>query len=86
MRKTVHLCLSSHDEVLFRNETDLAVGFNCFAVAALTTESRALAEGRMSTHHHSMAQSDNPVTGIEKCSKNGNGSATKSATIVQQNR
>gem|GEM_PF-4280268 len=26
------------------------------------------------------------VTGIEKCSKNGNGSATKSATIVQQNR
>ena len=60
MRKTVHLCLSSHDEVLFRNETDLAVGFNCFAVAALTTESRALAEGRMSTHHHSMAQSDNP--------------------------
>ena len=60
MRKTVHLCLSSHDEVLYRNEADLIMGFNCFAVAALTTESRALAEGRMSTHHHSMIQSDNP--------------------------
>lgn len=60
MRKTVHLCLSSHDEVLFRNETDLAVGFNCFALAALTTDSRAMAEGRMTTHHHSMAQSDHP--------------------------
>ena len=60
MRKTVHLCLSSHDEVLYRNEADLIMGFNCFAVAALTTESRALAEGRMSTHHHSMVQSDYP--------------------------
>lgn len=59
MRKTVHLCLSSHDEVLYRNEADLVMGFNCFALAALTTESRALAEGRMSTHHHSMAQTDN---------------------------
>lgn len=48
MRKTVHLCLSSHDEVLFRNEADLIAGFNCFAVATLTTESRALAEGRSS--------------------------------------
>ena len=60
MRKTVHLCLSSHDEVLFRNEADLIFGFNCFAVAALTTESRALAEGRLSTHHHSMVQTDCP--------------------------
>lgn len=59
MRKTVHLCLSSHDEVMFRSEADLTIGFNCFALAALTTESRALAEGRMSTHHHSMAQTDN---------------------------
>ena len=59
MRKTVHLCLSSHDEVMFRSEADLVMGFNCFALATLTTESRALAEGRMSTHHHSMAQTDN---------------------------
>ena len=60
MRKTVHLCLSSHDEVLFRSEADLIIGFNCFALAALTTESRAMAEGRLSTHHHSMVQTDNP--------------------------
>lgn len=60
MRKTVHLCLSSHDEVLFRNEADLIAGFNCFAVATLTTESRALAEGRLSTHHHNIVQTDSP--------------------------
>ncbi|MBQ6299381.1 MAG: hypothetical protein IJK79_03225 [Bacteroidales bacterium] len=60
MRKTVHLCLSSHDEVLFRSKADLAFGFNCFALASLTTESRALAEGRLSTHHHSIVQADSP--------------------------
>lgn len=60
MRKTVHLCLSSHDEVMYRSEADLIVGFNCFAVAVLSTESRALAEGFLSTHHHGMVQSDSP--------------------------
>lgn len=29
---------------------------------------------------------ENDVTGIEKCSKNGNGGATKMVTTVQQNR
>ena len=60
MRKTVHLCLSSHDEVLYRSEADLIMGFNCFAVAVLTTESRALADGFLSTHNHSLIQSDAP--------------------------
>lgn len=60
MRKTYHLCLSSHNEVMYRSETDLNVGFNCFAVAVLSTESRGLADGYMSTHHHIMVQSDSP--------------------------
>lgn len=45
---------------MYRSEADLNFGFNCFAVAALSTETRALAEGFMSTHHHSMVQSDSP--------------------------
>ena len=60
MRKTVHLCLSSHDEVMYRSEADLIAGFNCFAVAVLYTESRALAEGFLSTHCHQLIQSDAP--------------------------
>ncbi len=60
MRKTVHLCLSSHDEVMFRSEADLTRGFNCFAVAVLVTETRALAEGFLTTHHHSLVQTDDP--------------------------
>ena len=58
MRKTVHLCLSSHDEVMYRNEADLIMGFNCLALAALQTESRLLAEGFITTHNHKLVQAD----------------------------
>lgn len=58
MRKTVHLCLSSHDEVMYRNEEDLNMGFNCLALAVLETGSRLLAEGFMTTHHHNLVQTD----------------------------
>ncbi len=58
MRKTVHLCLSSHDEVMYRSEADLIMGFNCLALAVLETESRLLAEGFMTTHHHNLVQTD----------------------------
>ena len=58
MRKTVHLCLSSHDEIMYRSEEDLNMGFNCLALAVLETESRLLAEGFMTTHHHNLVQTD----------------------------
>ena len=59
MRKTVHLCLSSHDEVMYRSEADLVFGFNCLALAARATEARLLAEGFMTTHNHQLMQVDN---------------------------
>lgn len=59
MRKTYHLCISSHDEVMFRCREDYIRGFNCFAEAVLETESRALADGEMSTHAHFGVQTDN---------------------------
>ena len=58
MRKTVHLCLSSHDEIMYRNVADLNMGFNCLALAVLETESRLLAEGFMTTHNHCLLQTD----------------------------
>lgn len=60
MRKTYHISLSSHDEVLFRNEADLIRGFNCLALASLETDSRLLADGFPSTHLHALAQTDAP--------------------------
>ena len=34
------------------------MGFNCLALAVLETESRLLAEGFMTTHHHNLVQTD----------------------------
>ncbi|MCQ2145784.1 MAG: hypothetical protein MJY72_08575 [Bacteroidales bacterium] len=59
MRKTVHLCLASHDEVLFRSEEDFIRGFNSFAIACRLTETRALADGEMSDHVHFVVATDN---------------------------
>lgn len=58
MRQTYHFCVSSHDEVMFRSESDLIRGFNCFALAVLETESRALSDGHMTTHMHGCVQTD----------------------------
>lgn len=54
MKKIFHICLSSHDEVLFRSEKDFIIGFNCLAEAAFCTDSKLLADGLMSTHWHSI--------------------------------
>lgn len=61
MRKTYHLCLSSHDEVMCRSEEDLIMSFNCLAVAVLETDSRLLADGQMTSHFHAGLCTDNPV-------------------------
>ena len=58
MRKTVHLCLSSHKEVMYRSEADLVMGFNCLALAVIETGARLLAEGFMTTHNHQLLQVD----------------------------
>lgn len=58
MRETVHICITSHDEVMFRDEEDFVYGFNCFANALLLTGSRGLADGEMTTHVHFEVQTD----------------------------
>lgn len=58
MRKTYHLCISSHDEVLYRDKDDYNYAFNCFAYAVMETEARALGEGFMSTHRHAAVQTE----------------------------
>ena len=58
MKDIFHLSLSSHQEVMYRDEADLNWGFNCLAEACLETDSGLLAEGFMSTHYHSMVFTD----------------------------
>ena len=64
MKKIYHLCLSSHDEVLFRSEADLIRGFNSLALASLTTDSNLLADGLLTTHLHQLVQTDSPLETI----------------------
>ena len=59
MKKTYHLCLSSDDEVMFRDLEDYNRGFNCFALALYMTDSTGLVESFMSTHTHQIAQTRN---------------------------
>ena len=66
MRKSYHLCLSSHDEVMCRSEEDLIMSFNCLAVAVLATESRILADGQMTTHFHAGVQTDSPTELVKR--------------------
>ena len=58
MRETFHFSLASHDEVMYRSEADLIHGFNCLVEACLETDSRLMADGFMTTHHHAMVQTD----------------------------
>lgn len=64
MKKIYHLCLSSHDEVLFRNESDFIRGFNNLALASLMTDSTLLADGLLTTHLHQLLLTESPLEAI----------------------
>lgn len=61
MKKTYHLCLSSHDEVMFRSEYDLIRGFNALALACYETGSTLLAEAFLPSHFHCLVQTEDPL-------------------------
>ncbi|MBR1538486.1 MAG: hypothetical protein IJ636_03170 [Bacteroidales bacterium] len=58
MKEIYHLSLSSHQEVMYRDEADLNRGFNCLAEACMETDSILLAESFLTTHHHEMVLTD----------------------------
>lgn len=66
MKRIYHISLSSHDEVLFRNDRDFAIGFNCLAEAAFVTDSKLLADGLMSTHWHSIVLTEDPQAFVHR--------------------
>ena len=60
MKRTFHLCLSSDDEVMFRDEEDYIRGFNTFALALFKTDSTGLVESFMTNHVHKLVQTADP--------------------------
>lgn len=60
MRSLYHLCVASHDEVLFRDESDFKMFTNLMALAAVNTNEELLADALMSTHFHLVVMSHDP--------------------------
>ncbi len=60
MKKSYHICISSDDEVMFRDDEDYNRGFNTFALALHKTGSTGLVESNMSTHSHMLVQTSDP--------------------------
>ena len=65
MKKTYHICISSDDEVMFRDGRDYNRGFNTFALALYKTDSTGLVEAHMSTHAHMLVQTSDPDRFVE---------------------
>lgn len=57
---TFHLCYTSHDEVMFRNENDMNTAFNCLCSALCKTDSTCYAYANMSDHHHGCYSTKKP--------------------------
>lgn len=60
MKRSFHLCLSAHNEVMFRDQEDYDRGFNTFALALYKTNSTGLVESFMSNHVHFLIQGESP--------------------------
>ena len=52
MKTLKHICYTSHDEVMFRNEEDMNYAFNSLCSSLYKTGSLCLAESFLTSHHH----------------------------------
>ena len=60
MKESYHICFTSHDEVMFRDEDDHGVFVNLMALRAFATDTEILADAEMSTHVHADIFTENP--------------------------
>lgn len=58
MKRLFHVCLSSHDEVLFRNAEDFKRATNCLALSLHHQDATSLAHSFMSDHIHLVVRTD----------------------------
>ena len=66
MRNLYHLCVASHNEVLFRDESDFIAFTNLMALAVFKTNEELLADALMSTHYHLAVMSHDPAPFIAR--------------------
>lgn len=61
MKESYHICFTSHDEVMFRDEEDHGVFVNLMALRAFVSDAEILADAEMSTHFHSVVFAEDPM-------------------------
>ncbi len=66
MRNLFHVCVASHNEVLFRDESDFIAFTNLMALATFKTGEELLADAIMSTHFHLALMSHDPAPFIAR--------------------
>lgn len=64
MKRLYHIIITSHEEVVRRDEEDIRNATNLLALAAFRTETEILADSIMSTHLHTVVASENPLAFI----------------------
>jgi len=60
MLQPIHLCFTSHNEVMYRNAEDMNTAFNSLCSALYKTGSKCLAEAFITTHHHGTYYTEYP--------------------------
>ena len=61
MKESFHICFTSHDEVMFRDEEDHGMFVNLMALRGFAHETEILVDAEMSTHAHLNVFSSAPV-------------------------
>lgn len=61
MKESYHICFTSHDEVMFRDEEDHGMFVNLMALRGFAHDTEILVDAEMSTHAHLNIFSDVPV-------------------------
>lgn len=61
MKESYHICFTSHDEVMFRDEEDHGVFVNLLALRVFAEQTELLADAEMSTHAHLNIFSSEPM-------------------------
>ena len=61
MKEMYHICFTSHDEVMFRDEEDHGMFVNLMALRAFSSKTEIVVDAEMSTHVHQGVFSDRPA-------------------------
>ena len=62
MKESYHICFTSHNEVMFRDEEDHGMFVNLMALRVFASEADLLADAEMSTHVHLNALISEPMS------------------------